>query len=202
MNQKFSGFKRTAIFLAAISAASVPATASAAWTITDLGTLSGAHSMAYGINDSGQVAGSAFTAGNAFQRAFITGANGAGMTDLGTLGGMHSYAYGINNSGQVVGWSFIADNVSLHSFLYSNGAMVDLNLLAPVAAAGWTGLQARDINNNGQIVGWGTLNGVNRAFLLEDVAPPVSAVPEPETCVMLLAGLGLLGFTARRRKVS
>jgi hypothetical protein len=29
---------------------------------------------------------------------------------------------------------------------------------------------------------------------------PISPVPEPETYVMLLAGLGLIGFTARRRK--
>ncbi|MBI4936821.1 MAG: FxDxF family PEP-CTERM protein [Nitrosomonadales bacterium] len=27
----------------------------------------------------------------------------------------------------------------------------------------------------------------------------IAAVPEPETYAMLLAGLGLLGFTARRR---
>ena len=30
--------------------------------------------------------------------------------------------------------------------------------------------------------------------------PVVTAVPEPETYAMLLAGLGLIGFTARRRK--
>lgn len=30
--------------------------------------------------------------------------------------------------------------------------------------------------------------------------PPVPAVPEPETYAMLLAGLGLLGWTARRRQ--
>jgi hypothetical protein len=29
---------------------------------------------------------------------------------------------------------------------------------------------------------------------------PVAAIPEPETYAMLLAGLGLLGFMAKRRK--
>jgi len=29
---------------------------------------------------------------------------------------------------------------------------------------------------------------------------PVAAVPEPETYAMLLGGLGLMGFIARRRK--
>ncbi|TXT27241.1 MAG: PEP motif anchor domain-containing protein [Gallionellaceae bacterium] len=32
------------------------------------------------------------------------------------------------------------------------------------------------------------------------MSPPVSAVPEPETYAMLLVGLGLMGFAARRRK--
>ena len=32
------------------------------------------------------------------------------------------------------------------------------------------------------------------------VGAPVAAVPEPETYAMMLAGLGLLGFAARRRK--
>lgn len=32
--------------------------------------------------------------------------------------------------------------------------------------------------------------------------PIVSAVPEPETYAMLLAGLGLIGFSVRRRKLN
>ena len=50
----------------------------------------------------------------------------------------------------------------------------------------------------------GLLNGdtdVNRfAPFSHDAEAHVTAVPEPETYAMLLAGLGLLGFTARHRK--
>lgn len=42
--------------------------------------------------------------------------------------------------------------------------------------------------------------GDNVGILLDNVS--VSPVPEPETYAMLLAGLGLLGFAARRRKVN
>ncbi|TXT27024.1 MAG: hypothetical protein FD134_282 [Gallionellaceae bacterium] len=37
-------------------------------------------------------------------------------------------------------------------------------------------------------------------FNIATASPPPPPVPEPETYAMLLAGLGLLGFTARRRK--
>jgi len=43
-------------------------------------------------------------------------------------------------------------------------------------------------------------NGVTDGLSLRTVGFNVTAVPEPETCAMLLAGLGLLGFVARRGK--
>ncbi len=45
---------------------------------------------------------------------------------------------------------------------------------------------------------------LSSTFEISDVIvnPPVPEVPEPETYAMLLAGLGLLGFYARRRKVN
>ncbi|MBI5747805.1 MAG: hypothetical protein HZA00_01680 [Nitrospinae bacterium] len=70
------------------------------YTITDLGTLPGGNqSYAYGINNSGQVVGSAFTEAG-YYHAFLY--SGGVMQDLGTLGGTHSFASGINDSGQVV----------------------------------------------------------------------------------------------------
>ena len=54
--------------------------------LTDLGTLGGDYSYAFGINDAGQVVGYSDTAAG-IPHAFITGPNGVGMTDLGTLGG-------------------------------------------------------------------------------------------------------------------
>lgn len=116
------------------------------YAITDLGTLGGTDSKAFGVNSFGQVVGYSYTDGNSATHAFLY-SNGT-MQDLGTLGSrINSMAFGINDSGQIVGFSYYYDSHNAHAFLYSNGSMQDLGTL------GGDFSHARKINNSGQIVG-------------------------------------------------
>jgi probable HAF family extracellular repeat protein len=126
-------------------------------TMIDLGTLGGSHSSATGINDLGQVVGTANVPGDAGMHAFLVTPSGGMwfqdsdldgrndfMIDLGTLNASaHSHPFDLNNAGQVVGGS------GGHAFLWdaANG-MTDLGL--PV---GFTYNFASDINESGQVTG-------------------------------------------------
>lgn len=112
---------------------------------TDLGTLGGPSSVAYALNELGQVVGSAdLPSGSA--RAFLW--QQGVMQDLGTLGGDYSVAYDVNESGQVVGTSSLASGAR-HAFLWENGVMRDLGTLSRQNISA-----ARAINDAGQIVGY------------------------------------------------
>jgi probable HAF family extracellular repeat protein len=127
--------------------------------MTDLGTLGGSNSYAYGINDAGQAVGWSYTTRSGEYHAFVT-VNGV-MTDLGTLGGSNSYAYGINDAGQAVGWSYTTRSGEYHAFVTVSGVMTDLNsLLDQADAANWELEWATAINDAGQIVGRGRGQGI------------------------------------------
>ena len=156
----------------------------------DLGTLGGDTSTAGSINDIGQVVGNSLTSvGEGETHAFITGPDGMGMRDLGTLGGDYSSAGGINDAGQVVGQSRTAEG-EYRAFLTGPDGMgmMDLNSLSYMPE-GVTLTYAIDINNNGQVIA----GGVSEAVVPE--------VPEPETYTLMLAGLGLAGFIAGRKRL-
>jgi probable HAF family extracellular repeat protein len=180
----------------------------------DLGTLNGNFSTANGINNLGQVVGNVGEVSDIYyHNAFITGSDGMDMTNLGTLGGYFSDALSINDAGEAVGWAETAGG-DMHAFLYSHGGITNLSLLDVVIADGWKSISsAIDINNNGQIIGNGVnAHGVSEAFLLSYtsdtiftpspifIPSPPPPIPEPETYLMLLSGLGLIGFIAWRRK--
>jgi probable HAF family extracellular repeat protein len=149
----------------------------------DLGNLGGIQSLAYGVNNIGQVVGSSDIA-SGYHHAFLY--NSETMTDLGTLGSDYSSAAAINNIGQVVGNSYTAE-YNLHAFLYSNGMMTDLNNMI-ATASGWTLENANAINDVGQIVGWGYNSlGQEHAFLL---------TPTPEPASIILLGVGVLSVFA------
>jgi probable HAF family extracellular repeat protein len=115
--------------------------------MTDLGTLGGLRSFAFGINDAGQVVGeSDLTDHYGPVHAFLW--ESGTMTDLGTLGGGVSAANGINNPGDVVGESLLANSGLGHAFLYHDGVMADLG-----APPGNTSTTAYAINSASQVVG-------------------------------------------------
>jgi hypothetical protein len=69
--------------------------------------------------------------------------------------------------------------------------------------AGWTNfsLVFTPTTTGAYVLSFGNSGGDNIGMLLDNVSVSVTTpVPEPETYAMLLAGLGLLGFAARRRK--
>lgn len=185
--------------------------------ITSLGALPGGAertpagvSEARAINDAGQIAGRSLHADNSSYHAFFY--ENSVITDIGTLGGNGSSSYGINNHGWVVGVSDIdVTTNATHAFLYSTETgILDLNDFLP-ENSGWELLLAQAISDNGDIVGYGRytdpLTGIvgpnNSAFILSGLGfTAVAAIPEPSTYAMLLAGMGLMGFAARRRKTA
>lgn len=134
--------------------------------MTSLGTLGGAWSQAFAINDQGQITGQAYLPGNVGAHPFLY-ANGT-MKDIDTRNSTYSDGWGINKYGVVVGEMTVKCNcqfLTYHAFVYTGGKMQDLNKLIP-AHSGWVLTQALGINDSGQIVGWGIRKNQTRGFLL------------------------------------
>jgi len=151
----FKIFMTTALLVPALAISAM-----AQYTITDLGTLGGSYSIGYGINNSGEVTGFIYTAGN--PHAFLY-TPGVGMQDLGTLsGGSQILGAGINNSGQVTGNGDV-DGLGGYAFLYTPGTgMQDLGALPGGSSSHGCG-----INDSGQVTGLSSIltGGAEHAFL-------------------------------------
>ena len=110
--------------------------------MSDLGTLGG-DSMAFGINRSGEVCGSAVTADHNYHAFLYSQGN---MMDLGTLGGTSSFGEGLNRFGKVTGAAYLPGDSIYHAFLYENGSMTDLGSLADFS-------HGYAVNDKGQVAG-------------------------------------------------
>ena len=132
--------------------------------MTDLGGLGGTCTVAFDLNQRGQVVGQSWLAGDLTGHAFRWDSEN-GLVDLGTVGGGDfSSARAINNKGQAVGGSYLSGNVQIHAALWTGNTATDLGALDSDQCA-----YAFSINAVGQVVGAsGTTNCEStRAFLWE-----------------------------------
>jgi probable HAF family extracellular repeat protein len=136
-------------------------------TMTSLGSLGGAISVALAINNNDEVVGYSYVPTG--ETHPVLWRNGT-VTDLGKLPGtdyLFSEAVGINNLGQIVGTSSDArvGVAGARSWIWQNGVMTDLGTLP-----GGTYSAAAAINDAGQIVGYGDsgIPGLNRAWIWQN----------------------------------
>ena len=87
----------------------------------------------------------------------------------------------------MVGESHTRWRLCSHAFITGpDGAgMMDLNSLVDLPG-GVVLTRATGINNAGQVIA---------------ISVPIAVIPEPESYAMFLAGLGLIGFMARRKRL-
>jgi probable HAF family extracellular repeat protein len=93
----------------------------------DLGTLGGTDSLAFNVNEWGQVTGFSYTDSDSTLNPFLW-ENGT-MTNLGTFGGTFGVANWLNNRGQVAGTSNLSGDATNHGFLWDKGTLTDLGTL-------------------------------------------------------------------------
>jgi probable HAF family extracellular repeat protein len=146
---------------------------------TDIISPTGLDITAGAINASGQIIGD-YTSSSGHSHAYLL--SGGTFIDL-EPEGVISFSFGMNDLGQVVGNAF-----QNHAFLYSDGAMQDLNaLIDPELGINLIG--ASGINNSGQIIAMGEDSSFHaHAYLL-------TPIPEPTAFIQLLAGIcGLIFY--------
>jgi probable HAF family extracellular repeat protein len=183
----------------------------ALWDRNGMTLLGGRDTAAVSINDRGQIVG--------YSASHAQLWDGARAIDLGTLSGDNSFAAAINNAGQVVGSYGFNPSSGLDSraALWNGTVGTDLNsLLRPESVqAGWFLTFASGINDSGTIVGsaynrFDCADGscVSHGFVLsisdlpDQVLAITTAVPEPSSYALMLAGLGAIGLWAQCRRAA
>ena len=118
-------------------------------------------------------------------------ATGSSPSDLGTIDGYigNSEAFDINSNGDIVGNS--GTPFGVHAFLYTGGAMRDLNTLLGFGQC-WTLEEATTINDSGWIAGFGKPASdpyKRHGFLLK----PLTSMGPPDTSAVIIVQKPVLG---------
>ena len=130
------------------------------YKVLDLGTLGGSLSIAFGLNDRGQVEGFSTRLGDGSVHAFVW--RDGIMTDLGTLGGPNSESFfGPNERGQAAGVSELStpdpngeDFCGFGTHLRCLPFLWQFGIMQPLLLLGGNNGQANDVNNRGEAAGW------------------------------------------------
>jgi probable HAF family extracellular repeat protein len=114
--------------------------------MTDLLTLGGSCTQAYGINNRGQVIGQSSLPGDTESHPFVW--EHGTMTDLHTLGGSYGFAAWLSDAGDVVGSSSTQGTQDLVAFYWKSGPIENLGtLIGNVCSV------ADAVNSQGLVVG-------------------------------------------------
>ena len=130
----------------------------------DLGTLGGANSRAFGINNSGEVVGLSNIAAGSTQSSIFLYRHGHMTSLVGPVDPTETFGdIKINSKGDVIGFPLSDGDASIDH----KGNLIDLGSLAGLGSA------ARDLNDHDEVVGYSGVSGtgstrVNHAFLYKN----------------------------------
>jgi len=161
--------KRTILVSSTVIAFLWPACAQARivyYEVIDLGTLGGDESVAYSINNVGQVVGVALNSQGDPRACLFDPTGGGNNIELGTLGGDEGEALCINDAGQIVGWAQNGQGWERATLFDPAGAGNNLDLGTLGGDYSWAG----SINDAGQIVGCAENSGYDVWATLFDPA--------------------------------
>ena len=153
--------------------------------------IGGANSIAWDINNAGQVVGEWVPSSEGGSHAFVY--KDGVLTDLGSLGGNVTYALSINQRGDIVGYGLTGPGDTLHGFIYADGKMVNLNTLL-LAPDGWEITRTSAINELRQVAGLACR--IDKP--IECMPALLTPIPEPAAYVLWSGGLLLLLGLRRR----